>query len=197
MAPKKPTVAELEDKIKTLKSIGEVDRAKELEAELAALTGTKQQEVEHVAETDEFVLDQVTQDEYEHAGSKFAAVGKHLSEMGAIYWKTPNKSIAFPFTIIEDGPDNGKTGELIAGVEKKSIWKLHEVLDAIGVSMGTKVVNGIKKPMFDANEIPGKQFYSDWTPQRDTRSQEEGGTGREYAKPTAAIALSAVDQSVL
>ena len=197
MAPKKPTVAELEDKIKTLKSIGEVDRAKELEAELAALTGTKQQEVEHVAETDEFVLDQVTQDEYEHAGSKFAAVGKHLSEAGAIYWKTPNKSIAFPFTIIEDGPDHGKVGELIGGVEKQSIWKLRQILDALGVEMTTKVKDGIKRPVFDANEIPGQQFYSEWTEQVDTRSAEEGGKGGKYSKPTSALSLDAVDKSVL
>ena len=194
MAPKKSTVAELEDKIKTLKSIGEVDRAKELEAELAALTGTKQQEVENVAETDEFVLDGVTQDEYEHAGSKFATEGKHLSEAGAIYWKTPNKSIAFPFTIIEDGPDHGKSNEIIGGVEKQSIWKLRQILDALGVPMETKVVNGIKRPMFDANLIPGKQFYSDWTPETYTRPD---GTVSNYTKPTSALSLDAVDKSVL
>ena len=197
MAPKKPTVAELEAKIATLKSIGEPDRAKELEAELAALTGTKQ-EVEKVPEmTDEFVLDQVTEEEFEKSSSKFAAVGKHPSEAGAIYWKTPHQSIAFPFTITEEGPDHGKQGEIICGVGPKAIWKLKETLTALGVEMSTKVVNGIKRPVFDANEIPGKPFYSDWTEQKDTRPQDEGGTGRSYAKPTSAIALSAVDQSVL
>jgi len=197
MAPKKPTVAELEDKIKTLKSIGEVDRAKELEAELAALTGTKQQEVEHVAETDEFVLDQVTEEEFEKSASKFATPGKHLSEAGAIFWKTPGQSVAIPFTIIEDGPDHGKGGDLICGVGPKAIWKLKQTLEALGVEMTTKVVNGIKRPMFDANQIPGKQFYSEWTEQVDTRSAEEGGKGGKYSKPTSALSLDAVDKSVL
>ena len=198
MAPKKPTQVELEEKIKTLKSIKEFDRAAELEKELAALTGTKQeQEVEHVAETDEFVLDQVTEEEFEKSASKFATPGKHLSEAGAIYWKTQGQSVAIPFTIIEDGPDHGKGGDLICGVGPKAIWKLKQTLEALGVEMTTKVVNGIKRPMFDANQIPGKQFYSEWTEQVDTRSAEEGGKGGKYSKPTSALSLDAVDKSVL
>ncbi len=37
----KPTKAELQQKIETLKNIGETERAAELEAELAAMTGEK------------------------------------------------------------------------------------------------------------------------------------------------------------
>jgi len=206
--PKKTqqTVAEIQEKIKILKSIGEAERVKELEEELAALASEPQLKSEEVqtmpGETtepmaDEFVLDGVSQEEYEKATSKFAAVGKHLSEAGAIYWKTPNQSIAIPFTIVEEGPDNGKEGEIICGVSAKAIWKLKQTLEALGVEIGIKNVNGVKRPMFDANQIPGKQFLSLWEEQIDSRSPEEGGKGAKYSKPTTAISLSAVDASVL
>ena len=194
----KPTKAELQQKIETLKNIGETERAAELEAELAAMTGEKT-EVVSMSEVakDEFVL-AVTQAEFEKASSKFAAVGKHLSEAGAIYYKTDAKtSVAIPFTIIEEGPDHNKEGEIICGVSAKAVWKLKQTLEALGVEFGTKVINGIKKPYFDANQIPGKQFYSEWTEQVDTRTAEQGGKGGKYSKPTSAISLTAVDSSVL
>ena len=202
MPAKTPTAAELQEKIKTLKSIGETERAEELEKELAALPAkspSKEKEEQSMpGETaDEFVLDTVSQEEFEKATSKFAAVGKHLSEAGAIFWKTPNQSIAVPFVIVEEGPDNGKEGEIICGVGPKAIWKLKQTLEALGVEIGIKNVNGVKRPMFDANQIPGKQFFSLWEEQVDTRTQEQGGKGAKYSKPTTAVALDAVDASVL
>lgn len=203
MAPesREQKIVELSDKIATLKGIGEVDRAAELEAELAQLTGKATAPVElppteEPAATDEFVLP-VSAEEYEKSSSKFAAVGKHLSEAGAIYWKTPGQTIAIPFTIIEDGPDHGKPGEFFCSVQPKGVWKLKQILEALGVQVGTKNVNGVKRPVFDANEIPGNQFYSVWTEQVDTRSPEEGGKGSKYSKATDAVALDASEGSVL
>jgi len=204
MAPKskEQKIVELSDKIATLKGIGETDRAAELEAELAQLTGkaaTPPAELppaEEPAAADEFVLP-VTAEEYEKSSSKFAAVGKHLSEAGAIYWKTPQQTIGIPFTIIEDGPDHGKTGEFFCSVLPKGVWKTKQILEALGVTVSTKNVNGVKRPVFDANEIPGKQFYSVWTEQVDTRSPEEGGKGSKYNKATDAVGLGASEGSVL
>jgi hypothetical protein len=198
---KEQKIVELSDKIATLKGIGETDRAAELEAELAQLTGkaaapAELPPAEESAATDEFVLP-VTADEYEKSSSKFAAVGKHLSEAGAIYWKTQGQTIGIPFTIIEDGPDHGKTGEFFCSVLPKGVWKTKQILEAMGVNVGTKNVNGVKRPVFDANEIPGKQFYSVWTEQVDTRSPEEGGKGSKYNKATDAVGLGASEGSVL
>lgn len=132
----------------------------------------------------EFILD-VTEEEYEKAGSKFAEVGEHLSEMGMPEWETPGLSIRFPFTIIEEGEDKGKESKLVAGVSKNALWKLKEVLKAIGVAVTVK--DG--KPTFDSTSCVGKQFLTVWTLQKDTRTPEEGGTGGTYSKPTGALAV--------
>ena len=187
-------IADLKEKIATLRSIGENDRAATLEAELPK---AELPPADETPAADEFVLDGVTAEEYEKSSSKFAAVGKHLSEAGAIYWKTPQQTIGIPFTIIEDGPDHGKTGEFFCSVLPKGVWKTKQILEALGVTVSTKNVNGVKRPMFDANEIPGKQFFSVWTEQVDTRSPEEGGKGSKYNKATDAVGLGASEGSVL
>ena len=187
-------IAEMQAKIATLKSIGENDRAAALEAELPK---AELPPAEEAPAADEFVLDGVTADEYEKSSSKFAAVGKHLSEAGAIYWKTPHQTIGIPFTIIEEGPDYGKPGEFFASVLPKGVWKLKQILEALGVNVVMKNVQGVKRPVFDANEIPGKQFFSVWTEQVDSRSPEEGGKGTKYSKATDALSLSATDAAVL
>jgi hypothetical protein len=202
MAPKskEQKIVELSDKIATLKGIGETDRAAELEAELAQLTGKSATppaelppaEDASSAASNEFVVG--SEEDWNNAGSKFAKEGKHLSEAGMPYWKTPGVSIAFPFTIIEDGADNGKANELFAGVQPKSMWKTIEILEAMGVPHYTKNVNGRKSVVFDANEVPGKQFLSIWTPGKFTRPD---GSISEYTKPTAAVAVGASEGSVL
>jgi hypothetical protein len=187
-------IADLKEKIATLRSIGENDRAATLEAELPK---AELPPADETPAADEFVLDGVTAEEYEKSSSKFAAVGKHLSEAGAIYWKTPHQTIGIPFTIIEDGPDHGKPGEFFVSVLPKGVWKLKQILEALGVNVVTKNVQGVKRPVFDANEIPGKQFFSVWTEQVDSRSPEEGGKGTKYSKATDAVSLNAAEGSVL
>lgn len=140
----------------------------------------------------EFILD-VTEEEYLSAGSKFAEVGEHLSEMGTPEWESPGQSIRFPFTIIEEGADKGKENKLVAGVSKKAIWKLKEILDAIGVPCVMK--DG--KPTFNSVAVQGKKFKSVWEEQKDTRTPEEGGTGATYSKPVGAIPVDATTEGLL
>jgi len=77
------------------------------------------------------------------------------------------------------------------------VWKLRQTLDALGVTVTFKVINGVKRPAFDANEVPGKQFFSLWEEFTDSRSPEEGGKGSKYTKPTTAVHLDATDSAVL
>jgi len=135
----------------------------------------------------DLILPDITPDEYEKAGSKFATAGAHLSECGMPEWDTPGVSIKFPFTIIEEGEDKGKEAKISAGVKPTGIWKLKEVLAALGVA--TKEVDG--KVAFDPMECVGKKFQSLWTTEVDSRPASEGGKGGSYTKPTTALAVGA------
>jgi len=139
-----------------------------------------------------FVLD-VTPEDMERAGSKFALPGLHLSEMGMPEWETPGQSIRFPFTIIEEGTDNGKESKLVAGISKEALWKLKEILKAVDVPY-KKTDNG--KVSFNHMEVVGKQFMSLWTKQKDSRSVEEGGKGTEYTKPTSAYPVGTKEEDL-
>lgn len=130
----------------------------------------------------EFILD-VTEEEFEKAGSKFASVGEHLSEVTNVDWENPGTSIKFEFRIVAEGPDSGKEAKIVAGVSKSAMWKLKEILEALGVQYQVK--NG--KVTFDSAVCLGKQFKSVWTEQVDSRTPEEGGKGTKYTKATGAI----------
>ena len=131
--------------------------------------------------SDDFELP-VSEEEYESEGSKFANAGEHLSEITNVDWDTPGKSIKFEFCIVS-GPDKGVEGKISAGVTAGAAWKLKQCLQAIGVPVEIK--NG--KVHFSGAACVGKQFICVWTPQKDTRPPEEGGTGNYFTKPTSML----------
>jgi hypothetical protein len=121
---------------------------------------------------DGFVIE-ATQEEFEASASKFPdKTGMILSEMGMPQWKQAGKSLDFPFTIIEEGPDKGKEGHIYTSLQK---FSLEPVLNAVGVPI-TTTADG--KPKFDHMAVVGKQFLSYWIRKKDTRTAEEGGTGK-------------------
>jgi len=195
---------ELQRKIDILTKQGVPDSViQKYRKELEELEGTseirqnaKQKEVAQTSMagfTDEgFVLD-VTPEEMEKAGSKFALPGLHLSEMGLPEWETPGQSLRFPFTIIEDGPDAGKESKLVAGIRPGAIWKLKEILQAVGVPYKA-TADG--KVAFNHMEVVGKQFMSLWVKQKDSRPVEEGGKGTEYTKPTSAYPVGTKEEDL-
>lgn len=194
MATREEEIKQRQSDIKTLEELAKNDsslyplineRKADLEKFLAEAPERKEEKAV-TQEGDVFRLD-MTEEEYDKAGSKFAEAGAHLSEMGMPYWKTMGKSIGFPFIIVEEGPDKGKENEIFAGVEKGGVWKLKEILGAIGIPVN--MVNG--KPQFSAMDCAGKQFLSVWTTQVDTRLPEEGGKGGTYTKPTGALPVGA------
>lgn len=189
MTEKDKQIQELKDKIKVLEQLPGAEEQKlvsEYKEELARLQGKEIKETMTEENQDtSFELPNMSEEEYEAAGSKFAQEGVHLSEMGMPSWDTPGKSIGFPFTIIEEGEDAGKEGKISAGVSKDAVWKLKEILKAIGVEH--KVVDG--KVTFDGMECVGKRFGSVWVKQVDKRTPEEGGKGGTYVKATAAVSI--------
>lgn len=135
-----------------------------------------------------FIIPGASEEDYETAGgSKFAQAGLHLSEFGMPYEKTPGISLAFPFTIV-GGADKGKEGEIFAGLSKAALWKLKEILTALGVETAKTKGGGIG---FDFAEVAGKQAQVLWTTQQDTRPISQGGTGSSYTKPTSVLPIGA------
>jgi len=196
MAEDKAKVKELEAKIATLKELGEDEAVARYEAQLAALKGGVPV-AEEKGEGLVFTLP-VNEEEWEKASSKFAAVGAHRSEFGMPYWKDKGKTIAIPFTITAEGPDNGKEGEYFVGIDAKAVWKLKEIVqEAAGVPITfVKGKDGQKHPQFEAAAVAGKEFESVWTEQVDSRSAAEGGKGTKYTKPTSALPLGSTPESL-
>ena len=142
----------------------------------------------------DLILPDVTPEEYEKAGSKFATEGNHIAECGMPEWDTPGVSIKFPFTIVgEKDPDNGKENKISCGIKKEGLWKFKEMMTAIGVEM--KVKDG--KPSFDPMSCVGKQFIVVWTTEVDSRPPAEGGKGGTYTKPTSALPLGTITEKLI
>ena len=137
--------------------------------------------------TPEIVLD-LTPEEWEKEGSKFAQVGRHLSTFSMPTIKTPGVSLDFPFTITDpDDPDNGKEGSIFGGIQKGKAFKTKEILESIEVAFTD--VGG--KLAFNTDDVVGKQAYIEWVMQKDSRPTEQGGTGNTYTKPIKSWPLSA------
>jgi len=179
-------ISELKSKIKAAKEAGvpaNSPKLKSWETELAKLDKKASPATEGT-----FVIPGATEDEYEAtSGSKFAKPGLHLSEFGMPYEKTPGMSLAFPFTIVA-GDDKGKENEIFAGLGKNALWKLKEILIALGVEIKKTKGGGIG---FDFAEVAGKQAQVLWRTQQDTRSLSEGGTGGSYTKPVSVLPIGA------
>lgn len=116
----------------------------------------------------------VSEEEFEKAGSKFISfspndpLGKLYAkqiEMDVPDWDTPGVSIKFPVRIIgpEGDPDIGKEDKLSCGVSPDAIWKLKDVLNALGVSLEMREGADEKKhPVFDTDAVAGKQAVGCW-----------------------------------
>jgi len=114
----------------------------------------------------EFILP-VTEEEYETAGSKFvtfpagAKIGDDLyldAELGMPDWDTPGKSLKFPVTVVEEGPDKGKEDKISTGVDTKSIWKLKEIArNVLGTDLAMKPgADGKNHPALNPADYAGK-----------------------------------------
>lgn len=193
---KKTKKEELEDKIRTLEEIGELRAAGKYKAELAKIQVKEEKAI--MAEEGTVFPIPVSEEEYETAGSKFAAAGLHTVEMQMPMWDTPGVSIAFPFVLIdENDPDEGKSNKVSSGVGANAVWKLKDILKALGVLVTMKVgKDGKKHPQFDANQVAGmkaKVLFEEMT-------GHKGGDPSQpivkYTKPTTILPLEAEAESL-
>lgn len=179
------SIKELEEKVAKYKSMGETELADKYQAELNKLKATSAP-----PQAGDIVLN-VSPEDFEKASSKFAAPGLHLSVFGMPYWKTPGKSLAFPYTIIE-GEDADKEGEIFCGVSKEAAWKVKEILKALGVSY--KNQNGLVA--FNPADVAGKQGKVLYGQVKDSRPVEEGGKGTIYTKPVEGTCVYPADATL-
>lgn len=121
----------------------------------------------------EFILDGLSEEEYQKAGSKFisfppaAKVGDweyRDIEIGMTDWDTPGVSMKVPITVTEEGPDQFKEEKISFGVDLKGIWKGKEIYRAItGEDMPMKAgADGKKHPVIDPMELAGRPAVGGW-----------------------------------
>ena len=131
----------------------------------------------------EFILD-VTEEEYESAGSKFitflpgAKVGDvqyRDIECGMLDWDTPGKSMKIDISVTEEGIDYGKSEKISFGVNAAGIWKGKQIYLAItGENMPMKSgADGKNHPAPKAMATAGKAAVGVWV----MSEGKKGGVG--------------------
>lgn len=141
----------------------------------------------------EFVLD-VSQEEFEKAGSKFITfnsddpVGKLYYkeiEMDVPDWDTAGISMKFPVRVIgpESDPDIGKEDKISCGVSKEAVWKLKDILKALGVSYTIKKgADGKARPAFNSDDVAGKKAVGQWEIQIGAKGGDRSKGETKYPK---------------
>jgi len=86
-------------------------------------------------------------------------------QVGFVDWKTRGKSFIFPVTVTE-GEDEGKTAELYPGATAEGVWKLKDILDALGVSYSTNDAGNVT---FDPDECENKIAVGVWSVEKGYR----------------------------
>ena len=171
------SIPELKEKIKSLTELKEFALAAQYQAQLTALEAGRPAQAAGSPSSAGKIIIQVSPEDFEKAGSKFARPGLHESIFGMPYWEQAGVSLSFPFTICL-GANEGIESKISTGADKKSAWKIKEILTALGVAYES--VNGMVA--FDPADVAGKQGATLWSQQRDTRTEEEGYKGTVYTK---------------
>lgn len=146
----------------------------------------------------QFLLDQVTEEEYETAGSKFitfppgAQVGDsqfRTVEVTDFDWDTPGTSMKVEVKVTEEGPDQGKEEKLSFGVGKLGIWKGREIYLAVaGKEMPmAEGAGGKRHPAPDPMDLVGKPAEGHWQMQAGVKGGVPGGEPVLYPKLVALL----------
>jgi hypothetical protein len=155
--------------------------------------------VKQLAE-EQFILDGVTSDEYETAGSKFMTVPPQYQKqvgytfyrkalIGMMGWDTLGKSLKIPFTIAEE-TDLNKEDKISFGIDKKGIWKGKELYKAAtgGEMPMAKGKDGNMHPAPNAMELMGKEVWVQYVNQKGAKGGDV--TKGETIYPKAQAFLS-------
>lgn len=147
----------------------------------------------------DLVFPDVTQEEYDTAGSKFitfpagatpGAVQYRDVEVSDVDWDTPGQSIKIVATVIEEGPDLSKQDKLSFGVVKTAtgksgIWKGKLAHIAItGKEMAFVDTDKGPRPKIDPTELVGKKAIAEYTLQLGHKGGDPEGEEVLYPKLT-------------
>lgn len=144
----------------------------------------------------EIMLPDVTEDEYEKAGSKFIVMlpGETEAfldiEIGMLDWDTPGTSMKVPVTVVEEGPNQGKTDKLSFGVRSEGIWKGKEIYRAItGTDPPMKQGSDSKNhPVIDPMVLVGKPAVGFWQKQKGKKGGDPTAEDVTYPKLVSILA---------
>lgn len=150
------TKAELELKIKTLKSAGKFKEAAVYEEQLAGMGSPAKAAVGGLG-----IPEDVSEEEFNKSNSKFCNPGLHLSEIQTVEPDNPGSSIKITFTTVEEGENYGKEGKISTSVlPEKGLWKWKEAWKACGIEPILR--NGKINIQAMMDELPGKQCLVLW-----------------------------------
>jgi len=129
----------------------------------------------------------ISQEEYEKSGGMRAGLIKAEMGLPELY----GKGIRFPYIVTEeDWPEEKRDGALFAGMRK---FSLDPKLNAVGVELTT---NKEGQPVFDEQQCVGKPFLVLYQMVKDSRTPEEGGTGKSYPKAVEAYPPDTTNESL-
>jgi hypothetical protein len=145
-----------------------------------------------------FILDGVSKDDYDAAGSKFItmtpeekAAGRAYRdvEVGELAWDTPGRSMMIPVVIKEKGVDEGKKEKVSFGISTEAIFKGKEMYRNIcGKDMPFEKGSDSKQhPAPDSDALLGKKAVGYW----EMATGKKGGTGADVQYPKLVSILSA------
>lgn len=153
--------------------------------------------------SNEFILDGVTAEEYEVAGSKFMTVPPEYKNqvgytfyrkamIGMLGWDTVGKSLKIPFTISEE-TDLNKEDKISFGIDKKSIWKGKELYKAATgeeIPMAKSEKDGNMHPAPDAMKLMGKTVWVQYVNQKGAKGGDASKGEVIYPKAQAFISFN-------
>lgn len=144
-----------------------------------------------------FILDGVSKEDYESAGTKFITMTPEEKKQGFAYrnvdigelgWDTQDKSMQIPVTVTED-PDKGKKDKVSFGVGADGIWKGKEMYRNVsGKDMPfEKGSDGKQHPAPDSDALLGKKAVGYW----EWSKGKKGGEGEDVWYPKLKNILAA------
>jgi hypothetical protein len=147
--------------------------------------------------SDEFILERITEEEFEVAGSKFITIPADKKSqvgyttyrkaiIGMLTWDTVGRSMKFPFTIAEE-LDLNKEDKISFGVDKKGIWKGKELYKAVtgGDMPMAKGKDGNMHPSPNPMECMGKNVWVQYVNQKGAKGGDASKGETIYPKAQA------------
>lgn len=195
MTEREDRIAELKEQIKLLEPMAdpatqELVQTKKLELESLLAEAPAGKGAEMVMGAEGEILLPTTDEEWIKGGSKFVSIppGRDFVdldiEMGLPILEASGISIAFPVTVVEDGPDYGKESKISGGIRAGMTWKTREIVLAVtGSDLEFRKGKDNKlHPVLKPSEIAGMTAVGHWERAKGVKGGVSGAEVVEYPK---------------